>query len=387
MMWSLLMLFFLPLFVFSIEAHPSAPAPGPDGKYTLTAPGITAKFIAYGASISNLIVKDRNGIDRDIILGYDNASFYPVDPNHPDYGPVPGRYTNRIANHTYVIDGKRYYTEANDGNGTLHSGLNGWSRRTWNVSDVSENSITFTIRDERNSSLGMPGLVIGTATHTLSKSSWSTKLTGVAKTHKTPLMLTTHPYWNLDAFGNPSTDLVLNHTLSLPFGKRIIGIDPSTQSDGSLPRITKGSINDFWSAPKALGTNSVQAEWVGNCGTGSGCSGYNNQWIVDRSEKESEKPIATLSSDWSGIKWDLYSDQAGVVVYTCYWMGGSNELKASQLGPATNGFVKSNGCVAVEPHDWIDGINHPEWGRLDKQIFGPDTKPFESHIQYKFSTF
>ena len=66
---------------------------------------------------------------------------------------------------------------------------------------------------------------------------------------------------------------------------------------------------------------------------------------------------------------------------------GANELKKSQGGRASSGFVKSNGCVAVEPQDWIDGINHPEWGRTDKQIFGPDTKPYESWISYKFSTF
>jgi aldose 1-epimerase len=66
---------------------------------------------------------------------------------------------------------------------------------------------------------------------------------------------------------------------------------------------------------------------------------------------------------------------------------GANVLKAAQGGPASNGFVRSNGCVAVEPHDWIDGINHPEWERLDKQIYGPGSKPYESSIEYKFSTF
>jgi len=36
--------------------------PGPDGKYTLEAPGIRAKFIPYGASISNLFINDTNGL-------------------------------------------------------------------------------------------------------------------------------------------------------------------------------------------------------------------------------------------------------------------------------------------------------------------------------------
>jgi aldose 1-epimerase len=62
-------------------AAKEVPPPGQDGKYTLTAPGITAKFIPYAACITNLIVPDRNGTLRDVILGYDNASFYAVDPN------------------------------------------------------------------------------------------------------------------------------------------------------------------------------------------------------------------------------------------------------------------------------------------------------------------
>lgn len=312
------------LLPFSVLAKPHAPKPGPDGKYTLKAPGITAKFIPYSAAITNLIVADRDGIERDIILGYDNASFYAVDPNHPDYGAVPGRYVNRIANHTYELDGTRYLTEANDGNGTLHSGLNGWSRRTWDVSRYTADSITFTIRDENNSSAGMPGLVLGSVTHTLTPNTWNTKIRAEAKTHRTPIMLTTHPYWNLDAFANPDTALVFNHTLSLPFGARMIGIDGNTQSTGALPKVAKGSVNDFWSKPKQLGASMDDPAWVGNCGTNSGCSGYNNQWIVDREAKDARKPIATLSSAWSGIKWDLHSDQEGVVVYSCHWMGGKD---------------------------------------------------------------
>jgi len=65
-------------------------------------------------------------------------------------------------------------------------------------------------------------------------------------------------------------------------------------------------------------------------------------------------------------------------------MAGVNALKADQLGPATNGFVKSNGCVAVEPQGLIDAVNHPEWGI--NQIYGRYTAPFQSQITYKFST-
>jgi galactose mutarotase-like enzyme len=73
---------------------------GPDknGKYTIRAEGIRAMFIPYGASISNLFINDTNGIERDIVLGFDNASYYGTDKQHPHFGGVPGRYANRIKN-------------------------------------------------------------------------------------------------------------------------------------------------------------------------------------------------------------------------------------------------------------------------------------------------
>lgn len=64
--------------------------PDADGKYEISAEGIRGLFIPYGASITNLFIKDRTGVERDIVLGHDNASFYSVDPFHPHLGGVPG---------------------------------------------------------------------------------------------------------------------------------------------------------------------------------------------------------------------------------------------------------------------------------------------------------
>ena len=47
--------------------------------------------------------------------------------------------------------------------------------------------------------------------------------------------------------------------------------------------------------------------------------------------------------------------------------------------------VEKYGCVVLEVEDWIDGINHPEWGRDPFQIFGPDDGPYVLEAMYKFS--
>lgn len=71
----------------------AARAQDADGKYTISAEGIRAKFIPYGASISNLFINDTNGVERDIVLGFDNASYYSVDKLHPHLGGVPGTFS------------------------------------------------------------------------------------------------------------------------------------------------------------------------------------------------------------------------------------------------------------------------------------------------------
>lgn len=81
----------------------AAGSPDADGKYTLTAPGIRAQFIPYGASITNLFINDTFGIERDIVLGFDNASYYSEDLSHPHLNGVPGRYANRIRNGTFEL--------------------------------------------------------------------------------------------------------------------------------------------------------------------------------------------------------------------------------------------------------------------------------------------
>ena len=39
----------------------------------------------------------------------------------------------------------------------------------------------------------------------------------------------------------------------------------------------------------------------------------------------------------------------------------------------------------MEVEDWIDGINQPEWGRLDKQLSSPGGDPYVLQATYVFS--
>lgn len=47
--------------------------------------------------------------------------------------------------------------------------------------------------------------------------------------------------------------------------------------------------------------------------------------------------------------------------------------------------IEQYGCVVIEVEDWIDAINQPEWGRDERQIYGPDSAPYVLQASYKFS--
>ncbi|KAI1813496.1 galactose mutarotase-like protein [Poronia punctata] len=285
------------------------------------------------------------------------------------YQVPPGRYVNRIGNGRYSIDNKTHETEINDGTNTLHSGTNNWSYRTWNVSSVTDDSITFSVRDESESSKGMPGLVLANVTYSVSGSTWNIKMDAVSPTVKSPLMLTQHTYLNLDAYKNPDTIKIWNHTLYMPYSQRYLVADDGALPTGEIGTADPDSINDFASAPDMfVGHARNLPGFDGNCGGGGACEGYNGYFLID--DAPADAAVVTLASDFSGIKAELRTDQPGVVIYTCNWFDGTGDLKSTQ-GSEDVTKVERSSCIAIEAQDYVDGINHPEWGRLDAQITGP----------------
>jgi len=130
--------------------------PDADGKYTINGNGIRAQFIPYGASVSNLFIKSSSGEELDIVLGFDNATYYAKDKSHPHLGGVVGRYANRIRNSTFTVEGMTQHITPNDhptkdhpkGVDTLHGGPNGYDWRQWTVVKQTANSITFSLVDK-----------------------------------------------------------------------------------------------------------------------------------------------------------------------------------------------------------------------------------------------
>lgn len=192
---------------------------------------------------------------------------------------MPGRYANRIKNSSFEIDGVTYNVtpnenptpEAPDGADTLHGGLDGWDWRNFTVESYTTDSITFSIVDPDGKE-GFPGEVISYITYSLGKMTWDFKMVAIATTKKTPIMLSSHTYWNLDGFTNNETQTVLNHSLYMPYSGQRVDVDNILIPTGDILANKPGSVNDFWSSPKQIGADFANPDLEGNCGFN--CTGY-----------------------------------------------------------------------------------------------------------------
>ena len=359
-------------------------------KFTISAPGINASFIPYGARITNLFVNDRNGDPQDVVLGYDNGTAYLNDTEtvHTYFGPVVGRYANRIKNGTFTVDGITSHIPENEnaGHDTLHGGNVGYDQRNWTVVEANTSSITFSLLDQGFE--GFPGTIITYATYTVSAGpQWTSRLVSIPLDESTPIMLANHVYWNLDAFTNPSDTTILNNTLYMPYSDRYIEIDNIEVPNGTIG-IVNNTFLDFTS-PKQIGTDIDNA--VNACGLG--CTGYDNAFILDRprysAPEATDISVLTMSSNVTGIQLDIRTNQQSLQIYTCNNIALMANIPVKQNQQhSTNGSITTvpkYGCIVIETQQWIDGINNPQWGQDQYQIYTVDSGPAVVFAQYDFS--
>ena len=75
---------------------------------------------------------------------------------NPYFGAVVGRVANRIANGKFAIDGQSYTLAQNNGTNSLHGGLQGFDKVLWNISENTDDSVTFSYMS-KDGEEGFPG--------------------------------------------------------------------------------------------------------------------------------------------------------------------------------------------------------------------------------------
>ena len=327
-------------------------------QYTLqNKKGAIAKVITYGATLTELWIPDKFGKNSDIVLGFDNLAGYTGD--QPYFGGIVGRYANRIAKGTFVLDGKRYSLFINNGPNSLHGGKAGFNRKVWKAEPVglahgAAIKLTYVSEDGEE---GYPGRLTVHVTYELSDEN-ELKISYEASTDRpTVLNITNHSYFNLSGAGSGD---ILKDILQLD-ASRYTPVDERLIPTGELKSV-EGTVFDF-RKPIAIGARSAQVPGVG---------GYDHNFVLDGEPGELRK-AADVFDPVSGRVMEVWTTEPGIQLYIAIGLDGS----IRGIGGAYQKF----GALCLETQHFPDSPNHPEF---PSTIVRPGTD-FHSETIYKFS--
>ncbi len=334
----------------------------PDGReallFTLTnSDGMTLKVTNYGCRIVSLLVKDKNGLLGDVVLGHRTLEEY-FGANFQ--GTFVGRYANRIGCAKFSLNGVTYSLSPNDGNNTLHGGPGGYHQVLWNAEprEGEEPAIVFT-HTSPDGDEGYPGELKLTVTYTLTRENELVlEYTGVSD-RETPFNPTNHSFFNLS--GDPQKD-VLGTSLTL-HASAVTQVTDDLIPTGTLLPVAGGPL-DF-TGGKELGKDMFAEDHLIRL-----CGGFDHNFCVDgegfRKHGEAWEPE-------SGRKMEIFSDMPGVQLYTFNKVEGLTGKDGKPMKPHT--------AFCLETQFYPDSVNHPEFPFCWLQ---PGV-PFTSKTIYRFS--
>ncbi len=197
--------------------------------------GLSVEIISYGATIKSINIPDENGKTENIILGYYKLEGYLSDNNY--LGATIGRYANRISNASFVMDGKSYSLDKNDGTNCNHGGFSGFNKKVFECK-IKEGKL-FMIAGSLDGESGFPGSITLTVTYQLTDKDELFIDYHVSTDKKTPANITNHAYFNLSG-----EETILNHQLRIE-SDRVLESDNDFLPTGAIIDVENSPDLDF----------------------------------------------------------------------------------------------------------------------------------------------
>jgi len=159
--------------------------------------GLNVDLLDYGARIAGIAFEG-----QPLALAYENLEDYTTDQFY--MGTTIGPITNRVSNARIVIDDQVLHLPANEGNHCLHSGGQGFDKRTWQLTTMTENQADYELEFDLNT-FGMRGTLHTTARYRVINNALTLEYISRSDT-TTFINLTNHVYLNLNGQLKTLTD-------------------------------------------------------------------------------------------------------------------------------------------------------------------------------------
>jgi aldose 1-epimerase len=317
---------------------------------------MSVSLMDYGATVVNLLVPDRAGKLDDVVLGFESVEPYLTATAY--FGATIGRYGNRIAKGSFMLDGKTYQLPLNNGVNSLHGGTTGFDKQLWKVEHKESNppSITFS-RISPDGEDGYPGTLNVLVTFTLTEKN-QLRISYKATTDKpTVINLTNHTYFNLAGAANGT---ILDHIVTL-HADEFTPVDASLIPTGKIQKVA-GTPWDFRTG-KAIGKD-LQA-------VGGTPVGYDHNYVLN----EGASSAAEVYEPTSGRLMIVTTDQPGIQFYTGNFLDGTLTGKGGKVYPQYQAFC-------LETQHFPDSPNEPNF---PSTVLKPG-QIYKTTTVYSFST-
>ena len=369
-------------------------------KYTLTnGRGMSVSILNYGGIIQSLSVPDRRGHETNVTLGFANIDGYTnaaYVKSNPYFGALIGRYGNRIGPvggqagqpPGFVLGGKTYTLDANNGVASLHGGNVGFDKRMWDATPIPANGNTVGLKLSRHSPAGegcttpatctgYPGDVDVSVTFTLDNRNNLRFDYAATTTAPTVLNLTNHSYWNLAGEGSGT---IYDHLLKLNASK-FTPVDVNLIPNGTTPSVigTPFDFTQFHAIGERIRGNDQQLVFG---------RGYDHNWVLNQPSARAKirhhggggpKPRLNLAAQLvdpsSGRELTISTDQPGIQFYS------GNFLDGTLYGTSGHQYRQGDG-LALETQHFPDSPNKANFPSTEVD---PGT-PYATTTVYNFST-
>jgi aldose 1-epimerase len=320
--------------------------------------GLRIEVTDLGASWVSCKVPLRDGTQREVLLGYERLDQYLGGKGY--LGATVGRYANRIAGASYRRNGTLVQLTPNQFGNQLHGGPEGFSFRRWQVIASQSHSILLALHSP-DGDQGFPGAVDVRVRYQLD-SAFSVRVDFDAEvTRETPLALTNHALFNLDAEHLDCR----GHRLRIA-ADRYVPVDAQTIPLGTLTplpadfdfRSAHRIDRDFLASEQQLLTD-----------------GYDHAFLIDEVCRTGDRAAAELESTDGRLRASLFTDQPALQFY-----GGNFLDGVSRRGGGT--YTRYAG-FALEPGLPPDSPNHPEWSPWSDCFAHPGT-PWHAFLRWEF---
>ena len=301
--------------------------------------GTKAVILTLGATLDKLIIKNKDGVFTDVLVGHDDIDGH---VNRSDYqGVVVGQFANRIKDGKFTIDGTQYNVTCNEKGITCLHGGGEYSSAIWDAIITDDNAVELTYFSPDGKE-GFPGNVKVTVTYTLTDDNALSIGYSAVSDKKTIINLTNHAYFNLNGY---KCNTALDHTVTIN-ADFYTPIDEISIPTGELAPV-EGTPFDFRTA-KTIGKD-IECDHIqlknGN--------GYDHNFCINGFDG-TLKTAAIATGNESGITMEVKTTLPGIQFYTGNFLDGS--VCGKENVPMTQ-----RCAFCFETQVYPDTPNHPEW--------------------------